>query len=63
VRKVRYFVSHQDRTIEVDVYQRKLKGLVTAEVEFADAESARAFEPPDWLGREVTGDEHFRVFD
>jgi len=60
VRKVRYFASHHDRTIEVDVYRRKLKGLVTAEVEFADTESARAFEPPDWVGREVTDDEHFR---
>ena len=60
VRKVRYFASHHDRTIEVDVYRRKLKGLVTAEVEFADTESAREFEPPEWLGREVTDDQHFR---
>jgi len=59
VRKVRYFVSYQDRTIEVDVYRRKLKGLVIAEVEFADTKSARAFEPPEWVGREVTDDEHF----
>src|SRR4051794_17474195 len=35
VRKVRYFVSHHGSTIEVDVYRRKLRGLVTAEVEFA----------------------------
>jgi CYTH domain-containing protein len=60
VRKVRYFASHHDRTIEVDVYRRKLKGLVIAEVEFADPELAGAFEPPEWLGREVTDDEHFR---
>ena len=60
VRKVRYFASHHDRTIHVDVYRRKLKGLVVAEVEFADAGQARAFEPPDWLGREVTDDERFR---
>jgi len=60
VRKVRYSASHHDGTIEVDVYRRKLKGLVTAEVEFAGAESARAFEPPGWLGREVTDDERFR---
>jgi len=60
VRKLRYFASHHDRTIEVDVYRRKLKGLVTAEVEFPDTETARAFEPPEWVGREVTDDEHFR---
>src|SRR5205814_1842600 len=58
VRKVRYFASHHDTTIEVDVYRGKLKGLMTAEVEFADTKSARAFEPPDWLGREVTDDEN-----
>ena len=60
VRKVRYFVSHHDRTLEVDVYRRKLKGLMTAEVEFADAEEARTFEPPEWVGRDVTDDERFR---
>jgi CYTH domain-containing protein len=60
VRKVRYFASHHGNGVAVDVYRRKLKGLVTAEAEFADAQSARAFEPPDWVGREVTGDEHFR---
>src|SRR5262245_25074393 len=60
VRKVRYFASHHDSTVEVDVYRGKLKGLVLAEVEFADAKSARAFEPPGWLGREVTDDERFR---
>jgi CYTH domain-containing protein len=60
VRKVRYFASHHDRTIQVDVYRRKLKGLVVAEVEFPDTAQARAFEPPEWLGREVTDDERFR---
>jgi CYTH domain-containing protein len=60
VRKVRYFAAHNDKAIEVDVYRRKLKGLVIAEVEFPDRERAGAFEPPGWLGREVTDDEHFR---
>jgi CYTH domain-containing protein len=60
VRKVRYFVSHHDRAIEVDVYRRRLKGLVIAEVEFDDTKAARAFEPLDWFGREVTDDENFR---
>jgi CYTH domain-containing protein len=32
VRKVRYLASHHDRTIQVDVYRRKQKGLVVAEV-------------------------------
>ena len=31
----------------------------TVEVEFPDMESARAFLPPAWLGREVTDDEKY----
>jgi adenylate cyclase len=59
VRKVRYHVPHDDRTIEIDVYRRKLKGLVVAEIEFPSEEAAAAFQPPEWLGEEVTGDERF----
>jgi adenylate cyclase len=59
VRKVRYEVLHDGLTIEVDVYRRKLKGLVTAEVEFPDEDAAKRFHAPDWLGREVTGDEQY----
>lgn len=46
-------------TAEVDVYEDDLAGLVTVEVEFADEASAAAFTPPDWLGREVTGDSRY----
>ncbi|MGI8803764.1 MAG: CYTH domain-containing protein [Solirubrobacteraceae bacterium] len=43
-------------TIEVDVYTGALDGLVVAEVEFDSEKAADAFEPPDWLGREITDD-------
>jgi CYTH domain-containing protein/CHAD domain-containing protein len=43
-------------TAEVDVYGGSLAGLLVAEVEFSSAEAARAFEPPTWFGREVTGE-------
>jgi CYTH domain-containing protein len=59
IRKVRYEVPYEGLTVQVDVYRRRLKGLLTAEVEFPDEESAGRFEAPAWLGREVTGDEHF----
>ena len=36
-----------------------LDGLVTGEIEFPDAESALAFEAPDWLGRDVTEDPRY----
>ena len=59
LRKVRYEVPHDGRTVQVDVYRGKLRGLVTAEIEFPDEDAARGFHPPDWLGREVTGDDHY----
>jgi CYTH domain-containing protein len=46
-------------TAEVDVYEGELDCLVTAEVEFGSEDASAAFEPPDWLGREVTGDARY----
>ena len=45
-----------DRSIELDIYNGDLSGLVTAEVEFASEHEADEFEPPSWLGTDVTGD-------
>jgi CYTH domain-containing protein/CHAD domain-containing protein len=47
------------RTAEVDVYAEKLAGLVVTEVEFSSVEESRAFRPPAWMGKEVTGDERY----
>lgn len=41
---------------EVDRYGGSLEGLCTVEVEFPDLESAGSFHPPDWFGRELTGE-------
>jgi adenylate cyclase len=58
--KTRYLVAlDSGRTAEVDDYAGDLAGLLTAEVEFPDEASARAFRPPAWLGREVTGDTRY----
>jgi CYTH domain-containing protein len=53
--KVRYDVPWKNFTIEIDVYRGRRQGLVVAEVEFANEKSCSAFEPPDWIGRDVTG--------
>jgi len=58
--KLRYRIHFADREIELDVYQGGLGGLVVAEVEFVDAESAQLFSPPSWMGLEVTNDPRFR---
>ncbi len=58
--KRRYFVPLEGGlTAEVDVYDGELDGLVTGEVEFPDADTARAFEAPEWLGRDVTEDPRY----
>ena len=58
IRKRRHYVENGP-TIEVDVYLDGLEGLVTAEVEFPSVEEADAFDPPEWLADELTGDERF----
>ncbi len=58
--KTRYLVPLEDGlTAEVDVYEGALSGLMTAEVEFASEPGSEAFEAPEWLGREVTGDARY----
>jgi adenylate cyclase len=57
--KTRYEVPLEDLTAEVDEYEGALEGLRTAEVEFASEAASAAFQPPDWLGREVTGDARY----
>lgn len=47
-------------TAEVDVYAGELLGLCRIEVEFTSEAAAAVFEPPDWFGREVTGDPRWR---
>ncbi len=46
-------------TAELDVYDGPLEGLLTVEVEFPSLEASARFVPPDWIGREVTGDPRY----
>lgn len=57
--KTRYEIPLGDRVVEIDIYGGKHNGLVVAEVEFDDEESALSFQPPDWLGDDVTGDPRY----
>jgi CYTH domain-containing protein len=45
--------------IEIDIYCRKHKGLVVAEVEFLNRTACRKFKAPAWFGREVTGNKRY----
>ncbi len=52
--KYRYQVRAGEHTFEVDEFHGDNEGLIVAEVELANEEDA--FEKPQWLGEEVTGD-------
>jgi CYTH domain-containing protein len=57
LRKVRYLIPiAEGLEVELDVFEGELEGLVIAEVEFPDERRAAEFDPPAWLGGEVTGD-------
>lgn len=57
VEKTRYLVANGRHTIEIDVYEGILDGLVVAEIELAGEDES--FERPDFLGAEVTGDARY----
>lgn len=65
VEKTRYNIPYGKHTIELDIYEGPLNGLITAEVEFTgrqeDAEvKALTFEPPVWFGCDVTKDRRYK---
>jgi len=60
VEKTRYEISHENGTIELDVYHGDLDGLVSAEMEFTSEEDSDKFTPPDWLSEEVTDDKRYK---
>ena len=57
--KRRHRIPHGDLVVELDVYEGELEGLLVAEVEFPSEEEAGRFEPPEWLGEDVTGDRRY----
>lgn len=52
--KVRHLVPCGRHVFEVDVFHGTNEGLIMAEVELESEDEA--FEKPEWLGKEVTGD-------
>ena len=60
IRKRRYLIPLENSlTVELDEFYGEYEGLLMAEVEFSDKESADAFQKPDWFGEEVTFDKHY----
>lgn len=57
IEKTRYEIPYGNHVYEVDEFYGENAGLVIAEIELEDENEA--FEKPDWLGEEVTGDERY----
>lgn len=55
--KNRYLVKSGKHTVEVDEFFGDNEGLVMAEIELGSEDEA--FEKPDFLGKEVTGDKRY----
>ena len=54
IEKTRYFIEAGHHVFEVDEFYEDNQGLIVAEIELAKEDEA--FEKPDWLGKEVTGE-------
>jgi CYTH domain-containing protein len=52
--KVRYTLKWRAKEIGIDVYEKRLKGLIVAEAEFKSKKQAKKFSPPKWFGKEIT---------
>ena len=57
VRKLRRIVEHAGSRWEIDEFQGDNAGLVVAEIELPSEDAP--FEPPPWLGAEVTHDPRY----
>jgi CYTH domain-containing protein len=55
--KTRYYIPAGRHTFEVDVFHGKNDGLIIAEIELSS--ESEEFEPPEWLGEEVTGNPRY----
>lgn len=60
LKKIRYQIPYGNLTIELDVYLGRFDGLVVAEVEFDSEKGSNDFILPDWFGKEVTEDPHYK---
>lgn len=61
ITKTRYLIPLETGyTAELDVFHGYLEGLKFVEVEFPTEEEAAAFIAPDWFGKDVSFDKHYK---
>ncbi|MDH5484969.1 MAG: CYTH domain-containing protein [Gammaproteobacteria bacterium] len=57
IEKVRHRIKQGKHVWEIDEFAAENAGLIMAEIELESEDEA--FDKPDWLGEEVTGDERY----
>lgn len=57
IEKVRYEIKNGKHIIEVDEFSGENTGLILAEIELESEDES--YSKPDWLGKEVTGNEKY----
>ena len=54
IRKTRIVIPIENNLqVEMDIYYEYLEGLLTAEIEFPNEDTANTFKKPKWLGEEI----------
>lgn len=56
--KKRFFYPLDTYVCEIDIYLGEMEGYARAEVEFANRDELKAFNPPSWFGEEITAINH-----
>lgn len=55
IEKTRYVIPIENHlNIELDIFHGAHEGLILAEVEFPDEDTANKYQPPAWFSEEVT---------
>ncbi len=54
IKKTRYYIAYKKYTIELDIYEGELRGLIVAEVEFENIDEAMDFSAPDWFSEDIS---------
>lgn len=60
VEKTRFEIPHGKHTIELDIYEGQLEGLVVAEVEFGSEPEAESFDLPEWLTTDISNNKAYK---
>jgi CYTH domain-containing protein len=61
VSKTRYYMPlDSGLTAEIDLFHNGFDGLIVAEVEFPNRDTAESFVPPEWMNNDVTSDSRFQ---